>query len=213
LAKLRDEVAVVYQGQMDEVARGLIEAFAETDQSAVPSLPAATGIFSYSGSPAVPAGATTVAGLAGDIRLNPSVDAAQGGLPSRLRDGGINGAAYVYNSSAAAGFSGRLAALIDGLGATRAFDSATQLTGQYSVMSLGTASSGWLEAARSQASSASELQSTMKARSADALQRVSGVNIDDEMTVMLELERSYQASARIIATVDKMLEALLQATG
>ncbi len=213
LAKLRDEIAVVYQGQMDEVARGLIEAFAETDQSALPSLPDATGIFSYSGSPAVPAGATTIAGLADDIRLNPSVDAAQGGLPSRLRDGGINGAAYVYNASAAAGFSGRLAGLIDALDSTRAFDPATQLTGQYSVMSLGTASSGWLEAARSQASSASDLQSTMKSRSADALQRVNGVNIDDEMTVMLELERSYQASARIIATVDKMLEALLQATG
>jgi len=213
LAKLRDDIAVVYQGQMDEVARGLIGAFAETDQSAVPSLPDATGIFSYSGSPAVPAGATTIAGLAGDIRLNPSVDSAQGGLPSRLRDGGINGASYVYNTSAAAGFSGRLAALIDGLGAPRAFDSATQLTGQYSVMSLGTASSGWLEAARLQASSASDLQSTMKSRSADALQRVNGVNIDDEMTVMLELERSYQASARIIATVDKMLEALLQAMG
>jgi flagellar hook-associated protein 1 len=213
LAKLRDDIAVVYQGQMDELARGLIEAFAETDQSALPLLPDATGVFSYSGSPAVPVGATTVAGLAGDIRLNASVDSAQGGLPSRLRDGGINGASYVYNTSAAAGFSGRLAGLIDALDMTRAFDPATQLTGQNSVMSLGTASSGWLEAARQQASSASDLQTTMKARAADALQRINGVNIDDEMTVMLELERSYQASARIIATVDKMLEALLQATG
>ena len=53
----------------------------------------------------------------------------------------------------------------------------------------------------------------MKARSKDALQRINGVNIQDEMTVMLELERSYQASARIIATVDKMIDALLQATG
>ena len=213
LAKLRDDIAVVYQSQMDEVARGLIEVFSESDQSALPSLPGATGLFSYSGSPAVPAAAMTIAGLAGDIRLSASVDPAQGGLPSRLRDGGINGTSYVYNTSGAAGFSDRLATLIDSLDANRGFDASTQLLGQNSVMSFGAASSGWLEAARQQASSASDLQSTMKLRSVDALQRVNGVNIDDEMTIMLELERSYQASAKIISTVDKMFESLLQIAG
>ena len=213
LAKLRDDVAVVYQSQMDEVARGLVEAFSEADQSASPSLPDATGIFSYSGSPLVPASGTTVAGLAGDIRLNPSVDPAQGGLATRLRDGGINGAAYSYNTSGAAGFSSRLTSLIDSLDLNRGFDASTQLNGQNSILSFGTASSGWLEAARQQASSASDLQTTMKSRSADALQRANGVNIDDVMTVMLQLVRSYQASARLISTVDNMLQALLQAAG
>jgi flagellar hook-associated protein 1 len=213
LAKLRDDIAVTYQSQMDEVARGLIEAFSESDQSAMPSLPNATGVFSYSGSPAVPATGVTVAGLAGDIRLNPAVDPAQGGLASRLRDGGINGAAYSYNPTSAAGFSGRLTALINGLGANRSFDPSTQLDAQASLMSFGAASSGWLEASRQQATSASDLQATMKSRSADALQRANGVNIDDEMTEMLQLERSYQASARIISTVDRMLESLLQAVG
>lgn len=213
LAKLRDDIAVTYQSQMDEVARGLIEAFAESDQSAVPVLPNATGLFSYSGSPAVPAASTMIAGLAGNIRLSASVDPAQGGLATRLRDGGINGASYVYNASGASGFSNRLSGLIDALDASRGFDGAVQLGTQASVMSFGAATSGWLEAARQQASSAADLQSTLKLRSADALQRVNGVNIDDEMTVMLELERSYQASARILSTIDKMLDALLQATG
>ena len=49
----------------------------------------------------------------------------------------------------------------------------------------------------------------MKSRSADALQRVNGVNIDDEMTVMLELERSYQASARVVRVLDEMLDVLV----
>ncbi len=213
LAKLRDDVAVAYQSQMDEVARGLIEAFSESDQSAVPVLPNATGLFSYSGSPAVPAASTLIAGLAGNIRLSASVDPAQGGLVSRLRDGGINGASYVYNASGASGFSGRLTALIDALDASRGFDSAVQLGAQGSVMSFAADTSGWLEAQRQQASTSADLQSTLKARSADALQRVNGVNIDDEMTVMLELERSYQASARIMSTIDKMLDALMQATG
>jgi flagellar hook-associated protein 1 len=213
LVKLRDDISVVYQSQMDEVARGLVEAFAESDQSATPVLPDATGIFSYSGSPSVPATGVAVAGLAADIRLNPLVDPTQGGIVTRLRDGGINGAAYSYNATGAAGFSQRVTGLITSLSAPRGFDTATQLDGQGSILSFGSASSGWLEAARQQATSASDLQTTMKSRSADALQRVNGVNIDDEMTVMLQLERSYQASARIISTVDKMLEALLQAAG
>jgi flagellar hook-associated protein 1 len=213
LAKIRDDVAIVYQSQMDEVARGLIAAFAETDQSAVPALPNATGLFGYSGSPAVPASGVAIAGLAGDIRISAAVDATQGGLASRLRDGGINGAAYNYNTSGAAGFSSRLTTLIDSLSADRSFDPATQLDAQDSLMSFATATSGWLESARQQATSASELQTTLKSRSADALQRVNGVNLDDEMAVMLELERTYQASARLISTVDKMLQSLLEMTG
>ena len=34
LAALRDDVTVTYQSQLDEVARGLIETFAESDQTA-----------------------------------------------------------------------------------------------------------------------------------------------------------------------------------
>ncbi len=213
LAKLRDDITVVYQSQIDEMARGLIEAFAESDQSAVPTLADATGIFGYSGSPAVPATGTAIAGLAGGIRLSASVDPAQGGDMTRLRDGGINGVVYNYNPTGATGFSNRLTTLIDGLDTDRPFDTTTQLRGLSSLKSFGTASTGWLEAARQQATSASDLQTTMKSRSVDALQRLNGVNIDDEMTVMLQLERSYQASARIISTVDKMLESLLNAAG
>ncbi len=33
LAELRDNASVTYQSQLDEIARGLISAFAETDQS------------------------------------------------------------------------------------------------------------------------------------------------------------------------------------
>ena len=211
LAKLRDDVAVVYQSQMDEVARGLIEAFAESDQSATPSLADATGMFSYSGSPAVPASGVAVSGLAGDIRLNPAVDPAQGGLASRMRDGGINGAAYSYNAAGSSGFSGRLSSLINSLDESRGFDPSTNLESQGSLKTFGSASSAWLESLRQQATSASDLQTTVKTRSSDALQRVNGVNLDDEMTVMLELERSYQASAKIISTVGSMLDMLMQA--
>ncbi|NIA14857.1 MAG: flagellar hook-associated protein FlgK [Nitrospiraceae bacterium] len=40
-------------------------------------------------------------------------------------------------------------------------------------------------------------------------QEVSGVSIDEEVTNMLQYQRAYEASARVITTVDRMLDALL----
>ncbi|HET7155903.1 MAG TPA: flagellar hook-associated protein FlgK, partial [Hyphomicrobiaceae bacterium] len=90
-AAVRDSATVTYQNQLDEIARGLIEAFAESDQSASPSLPDVPGLFTYPGSPAMPASGTLLVGLAGSIRINPNVDPAQGGNLALLRDGGIAG--------------------------------------------------------------------------------------------------------------------------
>lgn len=40
-------------------------------------------------------------------------------------------------------------------------------------------------------------------------QSISGVNLDEEMTDMIRFQRAYQASARVIVTVDRMLEELI----
>ena len=58
LVEVRDEIAPSYQSQLDEIARGLIETFAETDQSATPTLPPAAGLFTYAGGPGVPPSGT-----------------------------------------------------------------------------------------------------------------------------------------------------------
>ena len=54
---------------------------------------------------------------------------------------------------------------------------------------------------------------TMMQRSGEALSSATGVNIDQEMTRMLEVERSYAASAKLIAAIDGMFETLLAAAG
>ena len=66
LVQLRDSVAGTMQSQLDEVARGVISAFAETDGSGGP-LPARAGLFTWPGAPAIPAAGTLVDGLAGSI--------------------------------------------------------------------------------------------------------------------------------------------------
>jgi flagellar hook-associated protein 1 FlgK len=213
LVKLRDETTVQYQRQMDEIARGLITSFAETDQSAIPLLPAAAGLFTWPGGPAVPPSGAIVNGLASSIRINAAIDPSQGGQPSKLRDGGVNGAAYLYNTASAAGFAGRLTGLVNGFSAAQSFDPAALLDTQTSLRAFAEQSTGWIESRRLEANTASELQATVMARASDALQKVTGVSIDDEMAELLQLERSYQASSKLISTVDQMFASLLQAVG
>ena len=40
-------------------------------------------------------------------------------------------------------------------------------------------------------------------------ERISGVSLDEEMTNLIRFQRSYNAAARIVTTVDSMLEAIL----
>jgi flagellar hook-associated protein 1 len=210
LTKLRDNIAVTYQSQIDEFARGLIETFSETSQT-TPTLPKLTGLFSYSGSPAVPASATNILGLSGDIKISAVVDPLQGGVLSKVRDGGINGAAYLYNASLASGFSGRLNDLVSAIDDKRSFDPATGLTAQADLKSFGTSSASWLNSLQQKSSSSAELQKATSQRAANSLQSKTGVNIDEEMSAMLQLERSYQASAKLMTTVDQMIQSLLDA--
>jgi flagellar hook-associated protein 1 len=214
LAAVRDTVAVTYQSQLDEIARGLVEAFAESDQSATPTLPTIPGLFTYSGAPAMPPAGTVLPGLAGEITVNPNADPDQGGVLARLRDGGIGDPlqpAYVYNASAGSAFSGRLQGLIDALDQARAFDPAAGADTSTDLVGFAASSVGWLQASRQGADAEIEYRSALFDRSMEALSNATGVNIEEEMTIMLELERSYQASAKLISTVDSMLAALLSA--
>lgn len=212
---VRDEIAPTYQRQLDEMARGLIEAFAESDQSAVPSLPDVPGLFTYPGAPAMPAGGVVTDGLAASITVSANVDPLQGGVPARLRDGGISdplNPAYVYNTTGESGFSDRLSGLIDSLYVPRTFASEASATTSGTLLDFAASSVSWLQENRQTATDDAEYRNVILTRFTESLSKISGVNMDEEMTSMLELERSYQASARLISTIDQMIDALLQAT-
>lgn len=212
-AKVRDDIAVTYQRQMDEVARGLIEAFAESDQSGS-GLPDIPGLFTYTGATGVPPSGGIVDGLAGAIRLNPNVDPTAGGDFHLLRDGSIGdpgNAAYTYNTTGDSGYTARLFQLIDGLGASRGFDGAANLETSASVTEYAASSSGWLEDQRQKAMSDADFRTTLVDRSRDALSRATGVNLDEEMSALLDVERSYQTSSKMLTTIDNMFKALLNA--
>lgn len=213
-AELRDRVAPTYQGQLDEMARGLIEAFAESDQTGAAAVPDMPGLFTYPGAPAMPAGATLSTGLAAAIEVDANADPERGGSLERLRDGGIGDPLqpeYVSNATGASAFSGRLQELADAFARPRAFDPAIGIATDASLLDFANASVGWLEQARQGADAEIAYRSALLAHSSEALSNATGVNIDEEMTIMMELERSYHASAKLIATVDSMFAALFGA--
>ncbi|MBR1175063.1 flagellar hook-associated protein FlgK [Bradyrhizobium sp. KB893862 SZCCT0404] len=213
LAQLRDKDTVTYQSQLDEIARGLINTFKESDQTAA-ALPDVPGLFTYPGAPAMPASATVSVGLAGLISVAASVDPAQGGNPNLLRDGAISGnVAYRYNTAGNAGYSTRLQQLIGGMDASQPFDATTQGKPSGSLIDFASSSTSWIENQRQTADSNVTYQKTLLDRSTAALSNVSGVNMDDEMSLMLQVERTYSASSKIISTVDEMLQSLLAAVG
>lgn len=217
LATLRDEVAVTYQGQLDEIARGLILAFAEKDQRTPATLAARPGLFTYPGAPALP-GAGLMTGLAGLIEVSAAVDPAKGGDLNRIRDGGINvppppdDTAFVYNPGIGAGYSARLHGLRDQIAkADRAFDPAVGAGDRNSLIGYAGASVSWLSSARKEVTATSEFQATLLSRASDALSNATGVNHDDEMATQLQLERSYGASAKLLGVIDTMFQTLLNA--
>jgi len=213
LAELRDNATVTYQSQLDEIARGLVETFKEVDQTAS-ALPDVPGLFTYPGAPAMPASATVSVGLAGLISVAASVDPAQGGNPNLLRDGAISGnVAYQYNTAGSGGYSTRLQQLIGGMDASQPFDATTQGKPSGSLIDFAASSTSWIENQRKAADDSATYQNTLLDRSNAALSNVSGVNMDDEMSLMLQVERTYSASSKIISTVDQMLQSLLAAVG
>lgn len=206
LAELRDRTSVVFENQLDQMAQGLMAAFAEIDHTGggAPDMP---GLFT-DGSGTLPATST---GAASRIAVNPAVDSAQGGTLTLLRDGGINGAAYEANATGAASFADEIRRLHTSVLAVRTFDPAAEIGSSASLADFGQASVGWLEGARQAASTKTESEKALLAHASDALSNATGINMDDEYARQLELERSYQASSKLISIINDLYDTLLQA--
>jgi flagellar hook-associated protein 1 FlgK len=211
MVQLRDSTATTMQSQLDEIARGLINATAETDPSGTGTLADTPGLFTWPGAPAMPADGTLVPGLAGLISVNPAMDSTVGGSASVLRDGGAGGAGYVANADGSASYSDLLIRYSQNLDKPINFDPSAGAGSNASVMTYSTNAISSFEAGRKDASDAADNKNALMTRSAQALSNSTGVNIDEEMSMLLDLEHSYQASARMISTVDSMLGALLDA--
>src|ERR1700677_1702245 len=215
LTQLRDVVAPEYQVQLDQISSGLISAFSETDQTGgtAPSLP---GLFTFPGgdTTGLPLTASQITGLSSQIEVNPSVEPSQGGDIDLLRDGGISdpgNPAYTYNTTGSAGYSSRIQQMVSAIGATQTFDPTAGLGASDSLSDYANNSVGWLQGQNQQASDAASYQSSIVSQATSALSNATGVNMDTEMTNMLNIENSYTTSAHLLTTVNAMFSAMLSA--
>ncbi len=212
LANLRDVVAPQYGAQLDQIADGLISAFAESDQTGgtAPTLP---GLFTFPGATGVPSTAATT-GLASEIEVNANVDPSQGGNVNLLRDGGIadpTNSAYTYNTTGAASYTGRIAQLISATTSTQSFSAAAGLGTSASLSDYANSSVSWLQSQNQQASNQLDYQNSLVSQATTALSNATGVNLDTEMTNMLTIENSYTTTAKLLTTVNAMFTSLLNA--
>lgn len=212
-AQVENVIAPAYGRQLDQMARGLIAAFAESDQSATPTLPTIPGLFTAANLTSVPAVNAAPDGLAGAIVVNSNVDPDKGGNANLLRDGGIGApgnSAYLYNTTGGSGFSDRLQSLLTTLATPQAFDPSTNLNSNTTVSNYMAQSASWLQSRNQSATSDAQYKTIVVNQASTSLSNATGVNIDQEVTNMLNIERSYQASAKVLSVVNQMLTNLMQ---
>ena len=201
----RDTVAPVVADQLDAIAEALIETFADRDPTG--TQPPVAGVFTDP-SVAPPVLATTD-GLAGRIALNPAFDP-NGGDPSALRDGLPGGPASGRNPTNAPGYAELLIERIEGIDTSRAFVPSLGLGATVSLATAASEQLGWLDGERSRAETARGSAQAAHERARTLRSNATGVNIDEEMARLLDLETSYRASTRVIAAADAMLAELLR---
>jgi flagellar hook-associated protein 1 FlgK len=222
LLQMRDDIIPTYQNQLDETARGLVEMFQQEDQTGGGANPI-PGLFTWTGYAAgdpIPTTGTLSPGLSASLKVNDTLVKSLAGNPTLLRDGGydVDGlgmatGVYLGNVNNEAGYSDLLDGYVAAFEAERDFDPAAMIDARTSIGEYSTASVGWLEQLISESAAANENKSAQLTRVTEALSNTTGVSLDEEMALMLDLEQSYKASSKLVATVDEMIQALLNSVG
>ena len=196
---LRDDQAVGMQAQLDAVSRDLVERFASPAADATLA-PGDAGLFTDAGL-AFTTGDEV--GLAGRLRVNALADPDQGGALWRLRDG--LGAAAPGEVGNAAG----LLALISVMNAARIPVSGSFLGAERTISGLAADFLSMVGADR-QAAEADESFAAARHSAFRSVELESGVDTDQEMQSLLQIEQAYGANAKVVQTIDDMIQTLIR---
>lgn len=197
--QLRDQDLPAVQENLDKLAIDLMGRFADPglDLTRAAGQPA---LFTDNGSPLDPAMAT---GLAGRLSLNAAVDPSQGGAVRLLRDG------LGATVPGSVGDATLLQKMSDVIAQRRIPAAASPGTSPISLPEL---AAGIFSDLALQRQFAEQRQSYATAR-ADSLknaERANGVDTDDQLQRLLQIEQAYAANARVIQTIGDMIDSLLR---
>jgi flagellar hook-associated protein 1 FlgK len=195
---IRDELAPETQASFDALARDLMERFADpaVDSTLTSGQP---GLFTDRGGAFDP---LTEAGLAGRLKLNAGVDPKQGGQIWRLRDG--LGTAAPGN----VGDATLLSALSGALQSTRVPGSGNFTGAARSAAGLAADVLSKVAGARQQADFRQNY-TVARQEAMTELQLADGVDTDAEMQTLLLVEQAYSANARVVQTIDDLIQTLI----
>lgn len=193
---LRDDVLDSAQVRLDAIARDLLERFG--DNATDPSLaPGDAGLLTDAGGSFDP---LDTAGLSARIALNSAVDPDQGGALHRLRDG---------VAAMAAGPAGETAQLERWIGAMQE-QRPTHLGGAVGSAS-GHLSAMMADIGGQRLSVDQDLAfQTARWETLKEAELATGVDTDTEMQTLLQIEQAYAANAKVLQTVDIMMQRVLE---
>lgn len=192
----RDVELVTAQDGLDTVAADLIGRF--QDPAVDPTLVVGdAGLLTDSGAAF---DVVNIAGLAGRISINAAVDPAQGGTVTNIRDG-IN--AVTTGPSGNASLLQTLSVALSTSQATTG--SATQQSAAGRASSLEADIGGRRLNFESELSFANARWSGLKEAEA-----AGGVSTDYEMQMLLRVEQAYAANARVVQTIDSLMQRLME---
>lgn len=194
---VRDDLAPAAQTKLDAFAIDLMSRF--QDASVVTA--GQPGLFTDSDGTAY--SATTPIGISGRLRLNAAVDPAQGGQVWKLRAGldatseGAVSDAKLLNAMSDAMTTERVPPASGGFGSSLR-----------SVAGLGSDLLSFASSAR-QSAELTGGYATARQEALTELALADGVDTDYEMQTLLVVEKAYAANAKVIQTIDAMLQELL----
>jgi flagellar hook-associated protein 1 FlgK len=196
---IRDELGPNAQAEIDAIARDLVERFQDSGLDATRA-PGDPGLFTDAGAAFDP---LNEVGIAQRIAVNTLVDPLAGGALWRIRDG--LGAAM----PGPVGNSALISDLRDALQADRTPPSGSFSSGprSFSVLAsdfLSQVGANRLAAEGQSAYATARLETYVQIESQD------GVDTDQEMQSLLQIEQAYAANAKVVTTVEQMLDRLME---
>jgi flagellar hook-associated protein 1 FlgK len=199
LFEIRDTLAVDAQGQLDALARNIIERVQDAGIDSTRA-PGAAGLFTDAGAVF---DATNETGISGRIAINAMVDPDRGGALWHLRDGlgatapGLAGDATLLQDLANA-FESQGSLASGALGAT-----ARSVNGHVSTF-LSMVGQEGLSLERDMSFATARRSSLVE------IELGLGVDTDAEMESLLLVEQAYTANARMVQVIDDMFETLMR---
>ncbi len=196
---VRDKVAPDFLSQLDNLAADIINRFSGSSVDPTNGA-AAAGIFTDNGNAVDP---LNIVGIASRLRVNAAIDPNQGGSPTRLRDGigavttGPTGNSDILNN------------LLNAFTKSSAAPTGSGLLGAHTSSELAAGLSSLIGEARVNADAVAASTLSRATILADTELAKTGVDTDAEMQVLLLIEQSYAANARVIQTIDEMLDILM----